>query len=92
MLSGTGIDFIAIAVKNAYDEHRLMGFAVVGHRTIAINELKQVNITGTERQRRGRFERTLDSHVMSGVDDIADAHLLTDFHCYGVDTLSESSL
>ena len=67
-----------------------MSLSVVGHRAIAVDELQQIDIRRAESQSWSGVEFRLDTHIMRGVSDVADANFLTNLHGNRIDTLSES--
>ena len=69
-----------------------MHLTVVGHSAITVDQFQQVDVAGAECERRGGIEFTLDTHIVGRVDDVLDAHFLSQFDGDGVDTLCEGHL
>ena len=66
--------------------------ALIGDDAVGIGHLQEVDIRGTQSQRRRIVERTVDAHIVSRGDDVLDAHLLSQTHRHRVDTLGKGTL
>ena len=83
---------LAVVVYNFCNQYRVVVLAVVGDGAVGASHLQEVDIARTQSQRRLVVQRTLNSHLLGGLDDALDAHLLTQSHSHGVDTLGEGTL
>ena len=87
---GSGINNIATAVNNLGYEHGISLTTVVSYGGIRINKLKQVDIRGSESKRRRIVERRFDSHCVSSLYDVGNAHFLSQSDGYTVYALRKS--
>ena len=69
-----------------------MHLSIVDDGAVGIYQFKKVHVAGTEGKGRGIVELALYAHGMGCLNYVGDAHFLSEFHRYGVDTLCEGSL
>ena len=64
-------------VYNLGNQYRVVVLAIVSNGAVGACHLQKVDIAGTEGERRGVIQRTVDTHLLGCLDDALDAHLLS---------------
>ena len=79
-------------VHNLGYQYWVVVLTIVCNGTVGTGHLQQVHIAGTQGKGWCVIQRTVDTHLLGGLDDALDAHLLTQAHSHGVDTLGKGTL
>ena len=64
-------------VYNLGNQYRIVVLAIVGDCAVGACHLQEVDIAGTEGERWGVIQRTIDTHLLGSLDDALDTHLLS---------------
>ena len=86
------VDGMALAVNDAFHQDGHVVAPVGHHRAVAVDEVYERDIAGSETQGRHLFEGRCDAHAVGRLRHVVNAHLVTEFHGDAVHALCEGCL